>query len=994
MSFQKNYSEKSFTTDVFDLWEDNVAILSVNGIISYTNKSWKQFFENNYLNPEEYNEGINYLKVCDEAIGENSNGVSVAAEGIRDVISGKIDAFKVEYPCHNSDEKRWFLLKATPLSKTYPTSVLLQHIDITEIKESEIVSQRKFAIEDTISSVSSLFIAPDNIDSAIVKSLGKIGKLCGASRAYLFLFHENEKVMDNTHEWCMEGVDPQKENLQELPVDMFPWWMQRLRKGEYIHITDVSSLPIEASAEREILEMQHIKSLIVLPVYIDGKISGFIGMDNVIGTGKWNEEDVSMLQMVATVIGQGLKSQRAEKELHKKADFEHLISEISSDFVTLSVDEVDTGIERALGSIGAFTGADRAYVFLFKGGYERVANTHEWCNEGIEPQIDNLQDIQLSEELPWLAEHILNCEIFYVHDVASLPKQAQLERELFELQHIRSLITVPMIQEGQLIGFLGFDAVYEYRIWTDTDRDLLKLIGQNITHLLKSKSDKETLINSEKKLQEREALYRAVTENSHDAIFIQKGNKLLFVNDTVCKLLGYTKDELYEMKDWDLIHSDDREKLQNYALRRASGKDVPSTYEVKVLTKSGDTLYVEFAITSIIYKGEYAALCSARDVTQRKKMEEDIKDKLNQIEMINANVPNVIWKSDIDKNSNFINTYISEAVDQLLALPPNTINNQWDKYFSYIKPQYMNGAMDAFTQGIAHPGETISREYEVVKADGTDAWFFSSGKVFHNNGSLQVYGNTIDITGRKKVEKALIQSKLLAEEASKTKSEFLANMSHELRTPLNSIIGFSQVLDSCEFGTLNEKQSRYLSNILYSGKHLLDLINDILDLSKIEAGRMDFEGEDINISEVIIETITMLGPVAEKKDVNMKCTNGPESLEIHADSMKIKEIMHNLLSNAIKFTPENGEVKVNLKVIDDQIHVSVSDNGTGIPKEKHEEIFDPFRQADSSSSRKFGGTGLGLALVKKYVEMHGGDIWLYSGVGKGSTFTFTIPASV
>ncbi|WP_158599215.1 PAS domain S-box protein [Methanohalophilus sp. RSK] len=616
---------------------------------------------------------------------------------------------------------------------------------------------------------------------------------------------------------------------------------------------------------------------------------------------------------------------------------------------------------------------------------------HEWCNEGIEPQLDNLQDIQLSEELPWLAEYILNREIFYVHDVASLPQQAQLEREHFESQNIRSLITVPMIQEGQLIGFLGFDAVHEYRIWTDTDRDLLKLVGQNITHLLKSKSDKETLIKSEKKLQEREALYRAVTENSHDAIFIQKDNKLLFVNDTVCKLVGYTKDELYEMSDWDLIHPDDRERLQNYALRRASGKDVPSTYEVKVFTKSGDTLYVEFAMTSINYKGEYAALCSARDVTERKKMEEEIKDKLNQIELINANVPNVIWKSDIDKNGNFINTYISEAVDKLLALPPNTINNQWDKYFSYIKPQYMDGVMDAFTQAIARPGETISREYEVKKADGTDAWFYSSGKVFNHNGRLQVYGNTIDITERKKVEKALIQSKVLAEEASKTKSEFLANMSHELRTPLNSIIGFSQVLSDEKFGDLNERQSKYIFNVLKGGNHLLELINNILDISKLESGNMDYMPEVLNVPDTIEDTIVLVQPMAEKKSINLEHTLEPENLEINADRMKFKEIMYNLLSNAIKFTPQKGEVKVNLKVIDDQIHVSVSDNGTGIPKEKHEEIFDPFRQADSSSTRTYGGTGLGLALVKKYVEMHGGDIWLDSEVGKGSTFTFTIP---
>ena len=248
-----------------------------------------------------------------------------------------------------------------------------------------------------------------------------------------------------------------------------------------------------------------------------------------------------------------------------------------------------------------------------------------------------------------------------------------------------------------------------------------------------------------------------------------------------------------------------------------------------------------------------------------------------------------------------------------------------------------------------------------------------------------------DFTERKLAEDMLLNAKLAAEDASRSKGEFLATMSHELRTPLNSIIGFSDMMLSGNVGDLNEKQAKYINHISTGGKHLLELINDILDLSKIEAGKMEIQYESFSVSDVIEEVTMLIAPLALKKKIDLNIQVEPQLGSINADKIKFKQILYNLASNAIKFTPEKGYVGITANLVDNMLKISVTDNGIGISTKDLCRLFQPFQQLNSYMTREHEGTGLGLILVKKYVEMHGGSVWVESEVGKGSTFTYSIP---
>jgi signal transduction histidine kinase len=227
--------------------------------------------------------------------------------------------------------------------------------------------------------------------------------------------------------------------------------------------------------------------------------------------------------------------------------------------------------------------------------------------------------------------------------------------------------------------------------------------------------------------------------------------------------------------------------------------------------------------------------------------------------------------------------------------------------------------------------------------------------------------------------------------ANRHKSEFLANMSHELRTPLNAVIGFSEVLLERMFGEVNEKQEEYLQDILSSGKHLLSLINDILDLSKIEAGRMELEAQPFDLPAAFDNALTLIRERASRNSIGLGVHVDPRIGEVVADERKVKQVLLNLLSNAVKFTPEGGTITMSAVLNGGMVEISVADTGIGIAPEDQATVFEEFRQVGTDYARKREGTGLGLALARRLVEIHGGTLTLQSELGKGSTFTFTIP---
>ena len=303
--------------------------------------------------------------------------------------------------------------------------------------------------------------------------------------------------------------------------------------------------------------------------------------------------------------------------------------------------------------------------------------------------------------------------------------------------------------------------------------------------------------------------------------------------------------------------------------------------------------------------------------------------------------------------------------------------------------------------------------FSYVAENNREASFYALGKA---NEDLEKLTTTLkennkqlthEVSQRKKIEANLVQEKQKAETANRIKSEFLANMSHELRTPLNHIIGFTDLVASKKCGPLNSTQNEYLEDVLGSSKHLLSLINDILDLSKVEAGQMTLELNKIELEPFLQQSLTMIKEKALKHQLklNLEIEDGLTTIE--GDKRKLKQVLYNLLANAAKFTPDRGSIAISATMLkadnakseagksdQEEIKISVRDSGIGLKQEDLEPIFSSFKQVDGSASRQYQGTGLGLALSRNFIDLHQGRIWAESpGPGEGSTLTFTLPSS-
>ena len=343
-------------------------------------------------------------------------------------------------------------------------------------------------------------------------------------------------------------------------------------------------------------------------------------------------------------------------------------------------------------------------------------------------------------------------------------------------------------------------------------------------------------------------------------------------------------------------------------------------------------------------------------------------DQVSHVETLPINRESTTGRAIVDRETIHVHDMLSEAAEYPLGYELST---RFGHRTILVTPLYREG--QPF-------GAILIRRQEVRP--------FSDREI----GLLRTFGDQAAIALENvRLFREIEDKSRQLEVANKHKSEFLANMSHELRTPLNAIIGFSEVLLEKMFGEINAKQQDYLSDIHSSGRHLLALINDILDLSKIEAGRMELEPSDFDVPTALQNAMTLVRERAQRHGIALSLDIDPAVGELRADERKFKQILVNLLSNAVKFTPDGGRVALRARPVECGLEVSVSDTGIGIAPEDQEKVFEEFRQVGGDYKTKQEGTGLGLALARRFVELHGGVISVQSELGKGATFTFTIP---
>ncbi|MBT3574990.1 MAG: PAS domain S-box protein [Candidatus Marinimicrobia bacterium] len=567
--------------------------------------------------------------------------------------------------------------------------------------------------------------------------------------------------------------------------------------------------------------------------------------------------------------------------------------------------------------------------------------------------------------------------------------------------NLESYIGVPIRVNGESFGTLNFSrSEARQSPFTDADHDFVRLMGQWVSRVLEQD-------NATKKLVQSEERFRALVRSAVVGVITMDAfGTVESFNDSAQQIFGYTQKEVIGKNVSLLMGSPESNDHDGFLKRYREGKGhgrIGESVEVVGRRKDGKKVYLDLGINEVRTEGSHFLTGTFRDITEMKKAADDLANAHLQLKSVFNSATQVgIIATDLEGKI----TIFNPGAERMLGYSSDEIIGQESDVF-HLESEVKQRA-DELSRELGHPvngfdtyvalaklGGYAEMEWTYVRKDGSQLKVDSAVTATRDtSGEITGFlGITLDITQRKRGEEALRLAKSVAEEANQTKSEFLTNMSHELRTPLNSVIGFSNIILRNTESKLDAKEITYLERIQANGKHLLELINDILDLSKVEAGSMDLEIVSLNVGDLIQDLIGQVESQVAQKSVDLVKVLPEKIVEVQTDPGKLKQILLNLVSNAIKFTDE-GEVAVKVETDPDSnrpISISVIDSGIGIPEDRIGHIFDEFEQVDSSTQRKYGGTGLGLAISRALCELMGYSLDVDSEIDKGSTFRISIP---
>ncbi|PJZ76573.1 MHYT domain-containing protein [Leptospira neocaledonica] len=432
-----------------------------------------------------------------------------------------------------------------------------------------------------------------------------------------------------------------------------------------------------------------------------------------------------------------------------------------------------------------------------------------------------------------------------------------------------------------------------------------------------------------------------------------------------------------------------RDKNSETMLSAGFAKIIGSSREVIGLRKDGSDFPVRLAIGHGKLAGEDLFVGFVTDISDRKMIENALKQSEQQVRSLIENIPGITYRCL--PNNEWKMLFMSDASESITGYPvQDFVNaNSIRSFKDIIHPDDLKSVEYEVESAVAGK-RTFTLEYRIIHQNGEIRWLWENGcGAYGGNGeAIFIDGVILDITERRRIEEALRKEKEKAELAAITKTSFLANMSHEIRTPMNAILGFTEVLLSDE---LEKNHRTHLETVKSSAKSLLRLLNDILNTAKLEKGAVELEEMDFSLFKLVAELKSTLGIGARKKNLEFEVIQDPDLVEFYkGDSLRIRQILMNLIGNAVKFT-DRGKVSLKVTREDKKLHFAVQDTGIGIQADRLDKIFEPFTQADISTTRRYGGTGLGTTICKQLTELMGGKIWAESTLGKGSTFHILLP---
>lgn len=679
------------------------------------------------------------------------------------------------------------------------------------------------------------------------------------------------------------------------------------------------------------------------------------------------------------------EQKRAEEELEYLNEFLSMLMRMARDFINVPVARQNYAIDRALAEIGAMTKTDRAYLFKYDFEKRIACNTHEWCAEGIEPQMQHLQDTPMEMFPDWLERHMRGEEL-YIDDVDSLPPDSGMGR-ILQPQNIKSLSTFPLMSEGECFGFVGFDSVRAVRRWTAPERDLLRASAELFANFeIRRRTEDELRRVSEA---------RAMLLDTMDVqVWHLDGiDKYGMVNRAHCEFTGLTRESMENRPIAEFFPADVVEicKVSN---QEVYDKRRTIVTEELVPNAAGDPRLLQIVKSPKLNAGgevEYV-VCVANDITELRNTRDALERSEKRYRGLLESQHNLIVRVDCEGRF----TYVNNAYCQTFGKTREELLG--GKFTPLIHPDDVGPTLKAM-EGLYAPPHRITIEQRAMTAEGWRWIAWEDDAILDEDGNVvEIQGVGTDITDQKQNELNLIAARDAAEAASQAKSIFVGNMSHEIRTPLNAILGYAQILDVS--GDDHELRERGLAKIMRGGEHLLELIDNILTIVRSDRNELPLREAEFELESLINDLVEMAMMECHESEYRVHVEMS-ESVPgwICADKGKVSQVILNLIGNALKFS-DGGDIRISVsaRASDDDRHpqrqevrISIIDQGCGIEEEMLAAIFDPFEQ--TTRGRQVGsGSGLGLPICKLYAEAMGGGMDVRSELNKGSEFIFSFQA--